>query len=148
MLYYRGKMVEEGEVTLGIGGKPPQVGMFIRDFLRGKGESYPSEIHRAYKMAYRGWPTLSGRKYRLGTYNSFAVYMSKLVLCGLVERTGKYQQSNHPYAEALEYPERTYIKLTEKGRRAPDYVWIHPLRMWYRPWDWEIADYGNYIKPR
>jgi len=139
-------MVEDIEARLGGGGRPPTTGIFIRDFLREHGESYPSEIHRAYKETYRGVTTLGGRKYRIGTYNSFAVYMSKLILAGLVERTGRHEESDNPKAAALEYPERTYIRLTSKGERAIDFIWMHPLRIWYYPLSWELEEYREYTR--
>lgn len=138
-------MVEE-EKRLGTGGQPPKVGVFIRDYLREHNESYPSEIHQAYKTAYKGQKTLKGRAYRLCTYNSFMAYVSKLILTGLVERTGRTEESNNPKARALEYPERTYIRLTSKGEEAIDFIWLHPLRIWYYPLDWEKEEYGEYVK--
>ena len=128
--------------------KPPIVGVFIRDHLRERGSAYASEIHRTYKELRKEYRALSKRRARAGTYNSFASYMSKLILAGLVEKTGKHEESNHRLAEALEYPERVYLRLTDKGRRAPDYVWLHPLRLWYRPYDWERIDYREFIKDR
>jgi len=139
-------MVEDAEARLGMGEAPPPLGMFIRNFLRGVGESYPSEVHKAYKATYRGIKTLKGRTYRVCTYNSFMTYMSKLVLAGLVERTGRTEESDNPKAEALGYPERVYIRLTPKGKRAIDFIWLHPLRIYYYPQDWEKVDYGEYVK--
>jgi len=129
-----------------MGGAPPKVGMFIRDFLREHRESYPSEIHREYKSTYRGQKTLKGRTYRLCTYNSFMTYVSKLILAGLVERTGRTEVSDNPKAEALGYPERTYVRLTPKGERAINFIWFHPLRIYYHPQDWERKDYREYVK--
>ena len=138
-------MVDEG-ARLGMGEAPPKVGVFIGDYLREHGESYPSEIHRAYKDIYRGLKTQKKRTYRVCTYNSFVTYMSKLILAGLVERTGRTEESDNPKAEALQYPERVYIRLTGKGERAPDYVWDRPLRLWYKPFDWEYASFREYIR--
>ena len=137
-------MVEERR--MGLGGAPPKVGIFIRDYLREHEESYPSEIHREYKRTYKGHKTLGGRKYRVCTYNSFMTYVSKLILADLIERTDRTEPSNNPKAMALDYPERVYIRLTDKGERAPSFVWLHPLRIWYYPLDWEKVDYGEYIK--
>ena len=139
-------MVEDTEARMGTGGASPKVGVFIRDFLREVGESYPSEIHQAYKSTYRERRTLKGRTFRLCTYNSFMTYISKLILTGLVERTGRTEVSDNPKARALEYPERIYVRLTHKGEMAPSFVWLHPLRIYYYPQDWERADYGEYVK--
>ena len=73
-------------------------------------------------------------------------YVSKLILASLVERTGRTEISDNPKADALEYPERVYVRLTSKGERAIDFIWMHPLRMWYYPLDWEKKDYREYVK--
>lgn len=137
--------MEEGS-RLGTGGKPPRTGIFIRDHLRDRGESYAGEIHRTYKEAHRGWTTTRGNRYRLSTYNSFAIYIAKLVIAGLLERTGRKEESDHPKSGALDYPERVYLRLSDKGRRASDYVWGRPLRIWYKPLDWERVEYSSYIQ--
>ena len=139
------KMVED-ESRLSIEEAPPKVGVFIRDYLREHDESYSSQIHRAYKGAYKGLKTQRKRTYRVCTYNSFMTYVSKLILTGLIERTGRTEESDNPKAEALEYPERVFIRLTSKGERAIDFIWLHPLRLYYYPQDWEKVDYGEYIK--
>jgi len=147
-LYNSIEMVGDvNNIRMGMGGAPPKIGIFIRDYLRERGESYPSEIHRAYKSSYKGQRTLKGRTYRLCTYNSFMVYMSKLVLAGLVERTGRTEISDNPKASALDYPGRVYVRLTPKGERAPDFIWLHPLRIWYYPLEWEKIDYREYAGP-
>lgn len=128
------------------GGAPKGTGLFIRDYLREHNEAYPSEVHKAYKDAYRGLKTLKGRTRRLGTYNSFMTYVSKLILAGLVERTGKVEESDNPKARALEYPERIYVRLTHKGERALDFIWLHPLRIFYYPLDWERVSHRDYTK--
>ena len=138
-------MVNE-EARMGLGGQPPKIGLFIRNFLREAGEAYPSEIHKAYKVIHKGRKTLKKRTYRVCTYNSFITYVSKLVLAGLVERTGRTEESDNPKAMALDYPERVYIRLTGKGRAAPDWTWLHPLRLYYYPWNWEKVEYREYIK--
>jgi len=141
-------MVIEAGARLGTGGRPPTIGLFIRDFLRENGEGYASGMHKAYKEAYRGQLTLGGKKYRLSTYNSFAIYASMLVNAGLLERTNHVERSDNPKGEPLDYPERVYLRLSRKGEGAMDYVWMHPLRLWHRPFDWEWEYYGEYIKPK
>ena len=124
----------------------PQSGVFVRGYLREAGEAYPSEIHKAYKGAYKGVKSPRGKLYHIATYNSFMIYVHGLVLTGLVERTGKTEESDDPKGEPIDYPERVIIRLTEKGRRAPDHVWEAPLRVWYRPYDWEMPTFRDYIK--
>jgi len=140
-------MVDE-EARLGMGGAPPKIGIFIRDFLTNVDEANATEIHQAYKSTFRGVKTLRGRSYRLGTYRSHLVYVRSLARAGLLERTGRveepYDAIGAPIRDDLE--PRVYFKLTSKGRRAPDMVWLHPLRLWYSPYDWERQPYGDYIK--
>ena len=126
---------------------PLNVGEFIHQFLISHEEAYPSEIHRQYKMERKVTKTLKNTKYRSSTYHSFMVYVSKLILTGLIERTGRTEESTNQISAALEYPERVYVRLSLKGRNAPDYVWVHPLRLWYNPFDWERATFRDYIKP-
>ena len=140
-------MVEDIEVRMGTGGQPPKIGIFIRNFLREVGEAYPSEIHKAYKTTFRGQKTTKGERYRLGTYRSHLVYIRGLARAGLIERTNHTEPSNNPKADPIQpLEERVYFRLTSKGETASDYVWTHPLRLWYKPFDWEYATYGNYIK--
>ena len=137
-------MVKERELE---GTRVPPLGVFIRDFLREHGEGYPSGVHQAYKADYRGWKTSKGNFYRLGTYRSHLVYMRGLARMGLIERTGRLEESDDPKVELIApVEERVYFRLTSKGKRAPDYVWTHPLRLYYRPFDWEYTTYGDYIK--
>lgn len=124
----------------------PKIGLFIKDYLRSHREASPAEIHRAYKQAYKDNRTARGGKYKLGTYQSQVVYISGLIVMGLLERTGRTEESGDIRAELAEFPEKVYIRLSRKGRAAPDYVWSHPLRLYYRPFDWERATYGEYIR--
>ena len=141
-------MVEERETELEVISPPPKVGMFIRDYLREHSEVYPSEVHREYKKVFKDRKTQKKRTYRVGTYNSFMAYVSKLILAGLIERTGDTQESDNPKAMALEYPERIFIRLTSKGEEAPNFIWMHPLRLWYYPLSWELDEYRDYVKPK
>jgi len=127
--------------------KPPTVGIYIRDYLRASGPASATEIHREYKRAYKMWLSTSKVKgYRLSHYSSFAAYMSGLARAGLVEKTGEVEESDDVRTGHLLSPDRVYLRLTSKGERAPNYVWMHPLRLYYRPLDWERRDYGQYIR--
>jgi len=127
---------------------PPPLGVFIRDYLREHGEGSPSVIHQEYKRTYRGVKTSKGIPYRLGTYRSQLVYIRSLARIGLIERSGREEESRDPTGDPIreDLEPKVYFRLTRKGERAPGYVWDHPLRLWYRPFDWEYATYGNYIK--
>jgi len=136
------------EARLGMGGAPPKIGIFIRDFLVNVDEASPTEIHKAYKREFKGVKTLRGRPYRLGTYRSHVVYIRALARADLVERTGRTEEPSDPIGNPIidDLEPRVYFRLTSKGRRAPDMVWLHPLRLFYYPYDWERAPYGEYIK--
>ena len=124
----------------------PQIGIFIRNFLRQHREASPAEIHRSYKDTYRGQKTSKGNIYKLGTYQSHAVYIAGLVQAGLVERLEEGGDGARFRGDDSVAPERSLVKLTSKGERAGSYVWDHPLRLWYRPYDWEVDTYREYIK--
>ena len=141
-------MVEDTEARMGTGGASPKVGIFIRDFLINVDEASPTEIHQAYKTTFKGTKTLKKHPYRLGTYRSHLVYIRALARAGLLERSGRveepYNVIGDPIRDDLE--PKVYFRLTSKGRRAPEMVWLHPLRLWYSPYDWEREVYGSYIK--
>ena len=58
-------MVEEKELITGV--KPPTLGFFIRGFLVTHEDSYPSEVHKAYKEAHRSWAKLTKRRFHVCT---------------------------------------------------------------------------------
>ena len=141
-------MVEGEEIRPGTGGAPPPLGIFIRGFLKGVGSASPSEVHQAYKVNFKGAKTSKGHLYRLGTYRSHLINMRSLARAGLIERNGRTEESYDPKGgpihEDLEY--KVYFKLTSKGMGAPEMVWMHPLRLWYNPYDWERDMYREYIR--
>ena len=141
-------MVEDIEARMGTGGQPPKIGLFIRNFLREHGEASPTGIHQAYKATFRGTKTLKKRPYRLGTYRSHLVYIRSLARTGLIERTGKIEEPYDPKGDPIrdDLEPKVYFRLSDKGRGAPDVIWLHPLRLFYYPYDWERTPYGNYIK--
>jgi len=136
------------EITLEVIDTPPPLGVFIRDFLREHGEGSPTDIHQEYKRTYRGAKTTKGNIYRLGTYRSQLVYIRSLARAGLIERTERSEEADNPIGDPIheDLEPKVYFRLTRKGDRAPEYVWNHPLRLWYRPFEWEYATYGEYIR--
>ena len=141
-------MAEE-EVTKVVVEPPPPLGMFIRGYLLQHREGSPTEIHQEYKNSHRGAITSKGRPYKLGTYRSQLVYIRSLARIGLLERSGRVEDGNNPIGDPIreDLDPKVYFRLTSKGRNAPEYVWAHPLRLWYKPFSWEYDTYGNYIKP-
>lgn len=136
------------ERRLGAGGAPPPLGIFIRDFLREHRESSPTDIHQAYKREYRGAKTSKGNPYRIGTYRSQLVYIRSLARIGLIERTERVEVGDDPIGDPIreDLEPKVFFRLTGKGERAGDYVWSHPLRLWYRPYEWEYEMYRDYIR--
>ena len=124
----------------------PKIGLFIRDFLRQHEEASPSDIHRSYKDTYRGLKTPKGNTRKLGTYQSHVVYISGLVMAGLVERVENGKGEVRFRGDDNVVIEKIHIRLTDKGKWANNYVWSHPLRLWYRPFFWERENYREYIK--
>jgi hypothetical protein len=66
------------------------------------------------------------RKFTHMRYHSFLMYFGVLKRLGWVEVTGQTERSaiQDNYLPA---PERTYYRLTEKGKEAPDEYWSNPL---------------------
>ncbi len=124
----------------------PKIGLFVRDYLRLNKMGNPSAIHRLYKETYRGYKTQKKKTYRLCTYNSFMAYMNGLACAKLVKKVDGTTPSLELRSDKLKGDQLVYVGLTQKGNRAPDYVWEHPLRLWYRPYDWEKNMYSLYIK--
>ena len=66
------------------------------------------------------------RKFTHMRYHSFLMYFGVLKRLGWVEATNKTEQSaiqdNYPAA-----PERTFYRLTKKGKEAGDELWSNPL---------------------
>lgn len=143
---YRGKPPAKKKKPKKPVGPPKRVSVFIYEYLVEFGDTYPSDLHRKYREFYRGTVTTRGTPQKIASYNSFAVMISKLILIGLLERTGETEPSDDPRAEGLDYPERVFITLSDKGRNAPDHVWQNPLRLYYYPEDWELAEYREYIR--
>jgi len=129
-------------------GSPIKTGEFVRNYLLEHSSASASIIHIALKDYYREFRTQKKKKYHVATYHSFKVYINGLVRAGLVEKSGRSTRSTNPKGFPLQNPalRRRNVKLTDKGRDAPLFVWAHPIRIWHYPLDWERVDYGEYIK--
>ena len=134
--------------------RPKKAGIFIYEFLTENGATSPSEIHTAYKAHYREFRTLKGKKFRVGTYHSFLIYMRGLERAGLVRKVAgkdpvespKVAPISTPLLQAVRPVNRTRVNLTPKGAKAPRFVWEHPIRLWDRPDQWERESYPRYTK--
>lgn len=109
-------MVEELKVTRQRGGNqhPLSVMGFIIDHLTAKGEDYISSMHRAYKAELDRIAIAKGRRYRYNKprYHSFEVAIQKLAREGVIEFSGREEESDAPQFQGWENkPVRRYYRL-------------------------------------
>jgi len=109
-------MVDELKVTPGRGGNrhPLSVRAFILDHLAAVGEDYGANIHRAYKAELDRLARENGRRYRYHKpiYSSFQMQVQHLAREGLIEFSGREEESDKPMFEGLEFkPIRRYYRL-------------------------------------
>ena len=96
---------------------PLSVRGFILDHLGSVGEDYIASMHRAYKAELDRLGRENGRKrrYHKPTYHSFEVRVQILAREGLVEFSGKEEESDYPQFESWDNkPLRRYYRLREK----------------------------------
>ena len=108
-------MVDELKVTPGRGGNrhPLSVRAFILDHLAA-GEDYGANIHRAYKAELDRIAKENGRRYRYHKprYHSFEMQVQLLAREGLIEFSGKEEESDSPQFQGWEFkPVRRYYRL-------------------------------------
>ncbi len=87
---------------------------FILDRLAKVGEDHASSLHRAYNDALDDLAKKRHRKffYHHPTYASFRVRISELVGEGLIEYSGREEQSDAPqFAHMEDIPMRRYFRL-------------------------------------
>lgn len=108
-------MVDELKVTPGRGGNrhPLSVRSFILDHLAAVGEDYGANIHRAYKKELDRIARENGRhRYHKPIYSSFQMQVQHLAREGLIEFSGREEESDKPMFEGLEFkPVRRYYRL-------------------------------------
>ena len=108
-------MVDELKITPGRGGNrhPLSVRAFILDHLAA-GQDYIANMHRAYKAELDRIAKENGRRrlYRKPRYHSFDVAVQVLAREGLVEFSGREEESDSPQFEGWELkPLRRYYRL-------------------------------------
>jgi len=107
-------MVDELKVTPKRGGNrhPLSVRAFILDHLAA-GEDYGANIHRAYKLELDRIARENGRRrYHRPTYTSFQRQVELLAKEGLIEFSGREEESNYPQFQDWENkPLRRYYRL-------------------------------------
>lgn len=109
-------MVEELKVTPGRGGNrhPLSVRGFILNHLAVAGEDYGASIHRAYKQELDRIARENGRRYRYHrpSFSSFSKKMNLLSREGLIEFTGREEESDDPMFNNMEWkPTRRFYRL-------------------------------------
>ena len=93
---------------------PVAVQSFILDYLSIVGEDYIASIHRAYKAELGQAAISRGRKYAYHkpTYNSFEKVVNKMAREGIVEFSGREEESDNPMFTGREWkPVRRYYRL-------------------------------------
>jgi len=108
-------MVDELRVSRQRGGNrhPLSVRAFILDHLAANGENYISAMHRAYKAELDRIASENGRRrYHKPVYHSFEMAVQMLAREGLIEFSGKEEESNSPQFERWpDKPVRRYYRL-------------------------------------
>ena len=109
-------MVDELKITPVRGGNrhPLSVRTFILDHLAAVGEDYIANMHRAYKAELDRIARENGRRYRYHKprYHSFEMKVQILTREGLIEFTGREEESDSPQFEGWEFkPVRRFYSL-------------------------------------
>jgi len=109
-------MTDELKATPGRGGNrhPISVRAFILDHLAAASEDYGANIHRAYKDELDRIARENGRRYRYHrpSFPSFSKKMNQLTREGLIEFTGREEESDNPMFDNMEWkPIRRYYRL-------------------------------------
>ena len=109
-------MVDELKVTPGRGGNrhPICAHAFILAHLAAAGEDYGANIHRAYKAELDRIARENGRRHRYHRpiYSSFQMHIQHLAREGLIEFTGREEESDNPMFQGMKFkPVRRYYRL-------------------------------------
>ena len=109
-------MVSELKVTRQRGGNrhPLSVRGFIQSYLAANGDDYISSMHRAYKRELDLIAIAKGRRHRYNKprYHSFECVVQVLAREGLIEFSGREEESDSPQFENWpQKPMRRYYRL-------------------------------------
>jgi len=109
-------MVTELKITRQRGGNhhPLSVRGFILNHLANVGEDYISSMHRAYKQELNRLARQNGRRraYHKPRYHSFEVAVQILARDGLIEFSGREEESDSPQFQGWEIkPMRRFYRL-------------------------------------
>lgn len=109
-------MTEELKISRQRGGNhhPLSVRQFILDYLAANGDDFIASMHRAYKTELDRVARERGRRYRYHKprYHSFEMAVQGLARDGLIEFSGKEEESDYPQFESWpDKPVRRYYRL-------------------------------------
>ncbi len=109
-------MVDELKITRQRGGNrhPLSVRGFILEHLAAVSEDYGASMHRLYKAELDRIARENGRRYRYHKplYISFQMKVQQLAREGLIEFSGREEESDNPMFDNMEFkPVRRYYKL-------------------------------------
>ena len=109
-------MVTELKITRQRGGNhhPLSSRQFIIDYLSMNGQAYGAQIHRAYKAVLDRIAKENGRRHRYHrpSYSSFNKKMNLLAREGVIEFSGREEESDNPMFDKMEWKAvRRYYRL-------------------------------------
>ena len=109
-------MVDELKITRTRGGNrhPLSVRFFILEYLAIAGEDFIASMHRAYKGELIRLAKENGRRYRYHKprYHSFEMKVQLLTREGLIEFSGREEESDSPQFQSWEVkPLRRFYRL-------------------------------------
>lgn len=90
--------------------------IFIRDYLLNHRETYPYEIYKVLKNER------VFRNIKIGSPNTFYKYINILKKLGLIQKTGKEEDSSKKGLK------RIYYKIVESNANSP--MWNNPQKFW------------------
>lgn len=113
-----------------------RTGLFIREYLEDMGEATITEMHHAYKDAWRGENMRRPRDRRVkpATWRSFYVYFKQVVRLGLVRECGEREAEMKADPRVFSFVQDGQVRtgaiskvycLTEHGRGEED-AWRRP----------------------
>jgi hypothetical protein len=105
---------------------------FILDYLSIVGEDYIASIHRAYKAALDQVAISRGRKhaYHKPNYHTFDGVINKMAREGLVEFSGREEESDNPMFADMEWkPLRRYYRIATGAPTTDGHMDGHKLAL-------------------
>lgn len=104
--------------------------LFIRDYLREHGPTYPFKIYQALKEARR---RVWGERAYVGRAANFYKYIWCLERLGLIRRTGKIEPSRRGRGGIFPQPKKKFWRVYYEivPERIADPAWLNPQKALY-----------------